>query len=113
MVAVECCWTGCDWSPLIVEIDSKTRFEGGHIVRAGSGCWRLKVRELNPPIVTVVGPVEGDGAMGEVNAIGGVSQCRGRYEEKYEKVHGVKYGQRGLKKENIVKVCELLLVLSQ
>ena len=45
--------------------------------------------------------------MGEVNAIGGVSQCGGRYEEKYEEVHGAKYGHRGLKKENIVKVCDV------
>ena len=95
-VVVECCGTGCDWSPLI-EIDSKHRFEGGHIVRAGSGCGRLKVRELDPPVVSIVGPVEGDGAMGEVNAIGGVSKCGGRYEEKYEEVHGFKYGNRGLK----------------
>ena len=51
--------------------------------------------------------------MGEVNAIGGVTEGGGRYEEKYEEVHWVKYGNRGLKKKIIVKVCELLLVLSQ
>ena len=74
-----------------MKIDSKTRFEGGHVVRAGSGCGRLKVRELNPPVVTVVGPVEGDGAMREVNAIGGVTEGGGRYEEKYEEVHDVRH----------------------
>ena len=42
--------------------------------------------------------------MGEVNAIGGVTQCGSRYKEKYEEVHGVKYGNRGLKYENIVSV---------
>ena len=41
--------------------------------------------------------------MGEVDAVGGVTEAGRRYEEKYEEVHGVKYGNWGLKKENIVK----------
>ena len=67
------CWAGCDWSPLIV-VDSITWFEGGHIIGAGSGCWRLKVRQLYPSVVSVVGAVEGDGAMGEVDAVGRVTE---------------------------------------
>ena len=66
-------------------------------MRTGSGCGRFKVRQLDPPVVSVVGAVEGDGAMGEVDAVGGVTEAGRRYEEKYEEAHGVRHGKTDLK----------------
>ena len=44
--------------------------------------------------------------MGEVNAVGGVTEAGGRYEEKYEEVHGVRHGKTGLSKR-IWSNCDL------